>query len=325
MYKRLLIVVSGLLFGTVGLAAKPPSLNQLLDAMGQSLAKRNYVVSYVLVHEGRLDTIKYSHLATPAGAVFERIEQLNGPRKLYLQMGGEAFLVVGNKVFALEGEDETPAARWQRQMMRLSRSRDDYQIGYAGTTRVAGRLSHQIIFSPRNKDRLGTHLWLDADSSVPLGVASFTPEGQITQQLMAVDFEAAPTLSTRDFMLPPGAHMERGVLTSVSVSENRECPWQVGWVPRGYELARLRGMASRHGTRWHWLYSDGLTVMSVFVEPNDGQETGMHALERGDALIFDVAKPSTRVTVVGSVPRRIAEKVAASVSSASPVKSPAGQ
>ena len=89
--------------------------------------------------------------------------------------------------------------------------------------------------------------------------------------------------------------------------------WGINWLPSGFELTSVQ-LTTRDSHRTHWTYSDGLATLSVFVEQElDKKPVTARSYVRGDTLIYDVSLANTRITVLGSISAKAADKIARSV------------
>ncbi|RMH38859.1 MAG: hypothetical protein D6694_11740, partial [Gammaproteobacteria bacterium] len=65
---------------------------------------------------------------------------------------------------------------------------------------------------------------------------------------------------------------------------------------------------------WHWLYTDGLNAYSVFIDeaPKSKKMVLGQAFD-SEHLIFEKTTQKYRLTIIGAVPKVVAEKIANSV------------
>ena len=92
--------------------------------------------------------------------------------------------------------------------------------------------------------------------------------------------------------------------------------WRAGWLPRGFVAQPLMAMAAdSDGPRRHKLYSDGLSTISLFVEPVAGSRVlrpGVHRLGASHAAVRRVQREGQllQVVAVGELPPSVLVKVA---------------
>jgi sigma-E factor negative regulatory protein RseB len=99
------------------------------------------------------------------------------------------------------------------------------------------------------------------------------------------------------------------------VREASDSRWKVFAVPAGFMLTDHswhRLSADEPGVE-HWVYSDGLASISVYVEAAQGHDDYSGVSHRGALNAFGTMVDDYYVTVVGEVPRRTVELIGKSV------------
>jgi sigma-E factor negative regulatory protein RseB len=101
---------------------------------------------------------------------------------------------------------------------------------------------------------------------------------------------------------------------------NRLAPKESGWVadsiPAGFKktMEILRPMHGKHAPVTQMVYSDGLSAISIFIEPDDGDEDDVEGLtSRGAVSLYHKVMDNHLITVVGEVPPRTVVRVFDSV------------
>ena len=76
----------------------------------------------------------------------------------------------------------------------------------------------------------------------------------------------------------------------------------------------LRRMRGKHAPVTQMVYSDGLSAISIFIEPNDEDEDDVDGLSsRGAVNLYHKVVDQNLITVVGEVPPRTVMQVLDSV------------
>jgi len=163
---------------------------------------------------------------------------------------------------------------------------------------VAGRDTYRLSVRPKDTLRLGYVMDVDHATDVPLRVLTLTPEGQMVERFEFAEFE--PIAKT------PSSAPER---ESVQASSMR---FALSALPPGFSVINS-GVTPVE----HWLLSDGLATMSVYVEPrSQGVKPGEGVVVRGATLTYTKGTlEHALVTVVGEVPVTTARLVAEAVRS----------
>lgn len=179
-------------------------------------------------------------------------------------------------------------------------------MSLGGESRIAGRPSIRLDIEPLDSLRYGHRLWLDRATGLPLKQVLLDVGGQIIETFQMAEL-GQPTLyaDTLEFEALPEAPPQ---------------PWQLGWLPPGYQPLALP-QASSIGSLplGHRLYSDGLASFSVFIEPLKAREgalfPGLHRLGVSHAAVrhLRVAEQIYQVVVMGEIPPAVLRRVAAQI------------
>ncbi len=289
---------------------------EMLLGMGAALNSGNYTISYVYIHDGQLDSLRLSHLSQDSDQL-DMLEHLQGPKRMVVSHNGNTWLYTGTERLLISREDESPVTRWRRQLSRLSRNIANYKVLVTGLSRVAGRIAYQVNFIATDDSRNSTRLWIDTEFLLPLKIESLNSEKKVTEQLLAVNLNNPASLSETDFVPGEGYINEVDLQSEFSKKQSQEVyqgDWSINWLPAGFELSLRKEKQSKTNQYEHWIYSDGLSTLSVFIEHNkDNRKNKTSTFVSGDELIFDLSLDNKRVTIVGNIPVSVAKKIAESV------------
>lgn len=302
-----------------------PTLSDLLGGMGAALNSGNYAMSLVFIHDGQIDSLRYSHLTTAENR-YDKLEHLQGSQRMIISQNGDSFLVMGKEKIHLKKEDGTPVDRWKNQLRRLAKNIKNYRVSISGLSRIAGRLAFELNFIAIDDSRYSTRLWLDSLSYLPLRIDALNNKGKVIEQMLAIDLQYPANLTDASFFIDENltSLVEPPVVENAS---NQDSYWKIGWLPSGYELASYhKNKTHKHQQTEQWVFSDGLTSLSVFIESqldlgaNDKSNRSKNTFIRGDTLIYDLKSGPINFTVIGDIPPKVAEKIATSIQPKSEVK-----
>ncbi|NKC13398.1 MAG: transcriptional regulator [Gammaproteobacteria bacterium] len=205
---------------------------------------------------------------------------------------------------------------------------DTYDIRLNGEGRTAGRRTVRLSVMPRDTLRYGYRLWIDQATALLLRSALIAPQGQVLEEFIYTSVEVPvaisdkalrPTIGGRGFTayssrIAPGAQEERRPFDRRPVSHEGS-NWRIAWMPRGFQMReRLVGTAPEDGALEHWVFTDGLASVSVFIEQfkrESDRLNGHSAL--GAVSAFGLSVGVHQVTVVGEVPPQTVERIGQSV------------
>lgn len=271
------------------------SPHQLLDRMNEAVRQLDYEGRFVVQVGDRMDAIYIVH-RVDGGAEKERVVSLTGkPREIIRSDEAVACLVSGrartlNVGRSANGRSFSPLSGVSGE--QLDRF---YRMQLLPPGRVAGRDAHQLLIEPRDDMRFGYRLFLDQASYLPLRSVMFDEAQKTASQMMFVELRVNQQITPieRDI----SAMQVAKATPSDDVPPERLTPpaWVFADLPPGFQLNvhRRRMLGGNAGELEHFIFSDGLATVSVYVQP---------AAEDGTASL-----PPSRLGAAGAVSRLIAD------------------
>ncbi|MFY0992499.1 MucB/RseB C-terminal domain-containing protein [Halomonas sp. C05BenzN] len=177
-----------------------------------------------------------------------------------------------------------------------------YRLQLGGEERIASRRTLRLDIEPLDSFRFGHRLWLDTATALPLKQVLLDEAGRVVETFQFTQID------------PPRLHEGHVVL-----DRRRQAPtdpWHPGWLPEGFVPQPVDTRSSRHGDEvTHRLYSDGLSTLSLFIEPIEGADLlapGMHRLGVSHAAVRhrELGGRPMQVVAMGELPPRVLLRVA---------------
>ncbi len=199
----------------------------------------------------------------------------------------------------------------------LNRLRRNYDIEEGGEGRIAGRTTIMIKVSPGDIWRYGYTLWADKQSGLLLRSDLVARDGEVVGQYLFADIEINGLIE--DARLTPVTNMDKLELFNNldPISESSEASrWLFTEIPDGYQLSSYFRRMSPMGKEEteHFVYSDGLSSLSVFIkESSQGQNVMMGASRMGAVHAYRARSGNHLVTVMGEVPAETVKVIAQGV------------
>ncbi|MCG6657887.1 negative regulator for alginate biosynthesis MucB [Halomonas campisalis] len=198
-----------------------------------------------------------------------------------------------------DGEGEVPASP-----EGIARHLDQhYRLTLGGEERIASRRVVRLDIEPLDNLRFGHRLWLDQQTALPMKQELIDEQGRVVETFQLTELEQ-PRLYEGSVVLD--ARREPPVL-----------PWQPGWLPEGFIAQPVDTRSRWHSDRvGHRIYSDGLSTLSLFVEPlEEGRERlipGLHRLGISLAVVrhLTLEDQLMQLVVMGELPPRVLVQVA---------------
>jgi sigma-E factor negative regulatory protein RseB len=290
-----------------------------LDRMSQAVQQRNYVGTFVYLHNGRMETMRVVHRRDHEGER-ERLYSLTGVAREVLRDNEKVTCILPDQesVMVSASKPRSPLrSKWLQDLDRLTQF---YDIRLDGEDRIIGRLARVIDVLPRDRYRYGHRLWLDVESDLMLKSMVQDEQGRTVEQMMFTELELPasisdadlqPALSGQDFTWQD--HRDGGDAAAVELADVR---WEVGRLPQGFVLQHHNHYVRPAPAPMmeHLVYGDGLATVSVYIEAvAPGDETFEGGSRRGAVNAFGTLVDDYQVTTVGEVPAEAVELIGRSV------------
>ena len=264
----------------------------------------DYSGVFVYQYDNHVETSNIIHVIEPSGE-YEKLESLDGPQREILRHDGQFWSYRNHKMVQVGSEHERGGFPFllPEQLSALS---SNYQSRLLGTERVAGYNTQVILFQPRDNMRYAQKLWVHTDSGLLLKASVLGDRNKTVEQYAFTQLQIGGNID-RSWVKECGAHGKAGLK-----DENNDItPTNSGWVadtlPSGFKktMEILRRMHGKHAPVTQIVYSDGLSAISVFIEPNDHDEDDADGLtSRGAVNLYRKVLDQNLITVVGEVPPR---------------------
>jgi sigma-E factor negative regulatory protein RseB len=287
-------------------AAKAGDLNphQLLDRMNEAVRLLDYEGRFVVQSGDRMDAMYIVH-RVDGGTEKERVVSLTGkPREIIRSDQAVACLVPGQDKHIKFGRRAHDRSFSPLRGVSSAQLEQSYIMELLEPQRVAGRAAHQILIRPRDDLRFGYQLYVDQDSALPLRSVMIDHQRQVLSQMMFVELRVGQPITPieRDLSAMQVARPDR----AKEIPPERLAPpaWVFADLPPGFQLNvhRRRPIAETGGELEHFIFSDGLATVSVYVQPASSDDSLSGASKLGPAKAVGRVLDGHQVIVVGEVP-----------------------
>lgn len=266
-----------LLLGIVGsVSASAADAIGLLTAAQQAQSQQSFEGVVVFMHDGRFDAVRV--VQRPGDGGYQQIASLSGmPRALFRD-------VRETRIEAPGRAQRLPSLVFAAHAFDARRVGDSYRINDAAEERIAGFNARVVDAVARDDVRHSQRLWINPENGLLLGVALIGPHRETLQQVMFTSLVVdARNAGNSDV---PAAL----VLTPVD-------PTPVA-LPAGFQLIAKRV----EGTRRSLILSDGLAMITLYLEPRSDVLDRLTTLRRGATQLASRQIGHQRAVVVGEVP-----------------------
>ncbi len=289
-----------------------------LERMSMAAHSLNYTGTFVYQHQGQLEAMQIVHAMDEEGER-ERLMSLTGPKREVLRDNQVVICILGDRQ-AVHVNNSRPRVAFPvgfpTELMQLE---ELYSFEVQGEDRVAGHPCRLVAVKPYDSLRYGRRLCVHEVSHLLLRSELTAPDGRPIEQVMFtnVNFperideaDLLPSLSSTDYSWKrePEQSLEPG-------DSNVDSRWKLFQVPKGFILTdhSWHQLELDEPGVEHWVYSDGLASISVYIEEARSDEKYGGMSHRGALNAYGTMVAGHYVTVVGEVPRETVEMVGRSV------------
>ncbi len=292
-------------------------LNKIQDAARHE----NYEGVFVFQHGNFVQSSRIAHYTVRGDGEFESIESLDGqPRKL-LRHDDELYTFVPQRRLCVVekrfNKDSFPALMSESGAQVLS----VYDPKMLGADRVAGLDAQVIELDPKDAYRFTYKLWADAKTGLLLRVQTLDASGQVLAQVAFTQVRVG--VPANQAGIAAGMRNTNGwtlVRPPVSTVDIQSQGWRIGPDVPGFQRIRelRRLMAARDPNAPpipvdQAVFSDGLSTISVFVEPAEGNSRKAGAGSTGATHVLVTRYRDYWITVLGEVPQATLQRFASAI------------
>ena len=270
-----------------------------LNRAAAAAKQQNYSGVYVYHHGEHVEVMRVMH-RTDANGELEKVEVLDGMPRQFLRVNNDVYChLPDGKHVRLE---RNTLRRFFPALLPAQPAGllDYYEAKLGGTERVAGRLCQVVMLEPRDGYRHAFSLWLDKQTGLPLKSRSVNSNGSVVSMFVFSEIQIGRA---------PAAQLFRNDLAGKQIQNaSLDKPTGVAWSvtpPPGFVQVQeaVRSLPGKEAPVTHLVFSDGLSAMSMFVEPVNAQVQRLQGLSAEGAIgVYARETNGYTVTTLGEVP-----------------------
>ncbi|MDD2720017.1 MAG: MucB/RseB C-terminal domain-containing protein [Gallionella sp.] len=271
----------------------------------------DYSGVFIYQYGSHVETSRIAHI-TEADSEYEKLESLDGPKREIIRHHGQVWCYSNHKmvqVMSQPGKGRFPALLPDQ----LSNLGENYQVQDAGVERVAGYPAQVILFQPKDNFRYIHKIWVHTDSGLLLKSVVLNDKNQVVEQYSFTQLKIGPEadrswLTSNEAMAATTTGTGKPVVAAggqANTVKSINSGWVVDAMPSGFKktMEILRPMHGKHAPVIQLVFSDGLSAISIFIEPADSDEDDNDGLSsRGAVNLYHKVVNKTLFNVVGEVP-----------------------
>jgi sigma-E factor negative regulatory protein RseB len=303
--------------GSMSITVTPaPTLDAgiLVQTAAQYASRGNYMGTIVYQRGAHMETFRLAHVFDN-GVERERLVMLDGQPKEMIREGDRTETFVPDmKLVRIQAMNERafPAITTSRVQTLLN----FFTAADLGIDRVAGHLARGIAFTPRDPMRYAEHWWMEVNTGLPVRVRVFGDRGDVIEQVSFTDLHLDGRISRHHLRSIYAGKATDWRVENVPAPGNlqAETGWAVRELPPGFAKVRegMRALAGPGQRVPHLLFSDGITTISVFIEPSGaGEPVGL--TQSGAVNVYRRQINDNVVTALGRTPPQALKAIADSL------------
>jgi sigma-E factor negative regulatory protein RseB len=287
-----------------GAETAPLEAGEILNRMSGTAHTLEYQGIFTYEHGGVLRSVKVTQWQG-ANGMAQKLVYLNGPQR-----------VIARNINADDCGDELPTEA----QLALAPPPDlaaqlqtHYEAYRRQDDRIAGRPVWTVHLVPKDPYRYGYALGIDQQTGLLVQVLLIGSGNRVIERFQFVDLQSPAVVTVS----------EQNVAEKICDSDNKaernaestSVAWHPAWLPAGF--TQIDQSQGDDGVE-QGLYSDGLSLFSIFIDPQGGKSFPDVQAQRG-AMVAQLSKLKAggrdyAICVVGEIPMQAAERIAAQIS-----------
>lgn len=281
---------------------------QWLTRIQQAAGQQSYQGTLIYSAAGMVSSSRVVHICEGRQR-YERIDVLDGQERQQFRHN-DLLLTLWPRTRVAMFEQRDPIADFPALPAAGPRALESYELSSIGSDRIAGHLAEVLLFKPRDGLRFAQRLWAERESGMLLRADVLGSHGEVLESSAFTDVTIGGRLPV-DGVLAAMKNLDgyRVVRPLVARTRPEAQGWSIGPSVPGFQLVscmrRPLDAPSDNGPSAQVLqsvFSDGLTQVSVFIEPYDPHHHKPLRTSLGATHTSMSRHGQWWVTVVGDVP-----------------------
>lgn len=294
---------------------EPAGVGEWLRNMVDAVHSLNYRGSFVYLHGTQLESMQVIHTVGESGEQ-ERLVSMNGVAREVIRDNASVTCIAPDVKSVSIGNRMGGGGFRAVYSMDTNALSAYYRFHILGDSRVANRQVKVVAIQPMDEFRYGYRLYLDKENRLPLKTDMLDAAGESISQVMFTSLEVDPVIDEMSDSTTAGMEnytweQQRPIRPTANQSERG---WLFADLPEGFQVTLHTRRPSRLADDYieHFLLSDGLASLSVYVERADGDDL-QGATRIGAINAYGFQVDERQVTAVGEVPAATVQRVATSI------------
>jgi sigma-E factor negative regulatory protein RseB len=294
-------------------SAEDPWLH--LEKASQAARKLSYKGIFLYQNHQDIRSIEITHLNN-GSEEFARIVTLDGKPREALSRGNNMVVFNPNKENVMIQKRQNQSLFPAILPADIESVKAIYTLRFADQERIGGRDAQIVYLEPKDEYRYLYKLWLDKEYGLILKMSILDHQQKIIEQ---ASFNQIALFTNQDlnWFKPSVDTHKKYIMDEVSdnrISDEKYCT--IANLPAGYrEVSHVTRMMGNPPQLVHqWVFSDGLSFVSLFVNPiPKGQKSRIGETQVGASYVHARVMNGNQIMVVGEVPQGTIQKISNSI------------
>ena len=298
-----------------------PDPKILIAEMSNATTELNYDGIFVYRYDKQIDKMRIIHKKNSNGDVHERLVLLTGSKREIIRDNDRVkYFFPENKVVIIEKSKsgQLISSYIPDTIQSISKF---YAFDIVGQGRIVGLNAWIVNIRPIDRFRYGYQLWIDKESKLLLKSKLKNFQGVTLEQIMFTQLDVLGNID--DMLLKPSFSSKNFTLinnindktSAYNVSRKK---WKPSWIPKGFLMSEysIDPMPTSAMPVEHFIYSDGLATISIYVEKlNKQQPIRTGTTNFGGVNTYSLSTDGYQITAIGEVPKTTVQLIVNSVKS----------
>ncbi len=292
---------------------------KLLEKMIVASRNLNYDGVFVYSRGNQLDTMRIIHKADEDGEVEKLISLTGATREVVKGKDDVTCIYSDNRTVMVDKSGQAGKLLSSNFPESIDRISHFYSFRLLGDDRVAGHDADVIEVVPKDQNRYIYRFWVDRKTNLMLKSAIMDLQGKILETVLFTHIDTLDEIPA-DMVTPMNASGYSWYTSEKKTDEVQTgSNWKVQWLPHGFLLESVTMQVLSEGQKpmEHRVYSDGLAMISIYIERVDASKEGTKAMNGfvslGAVNAYTMTHGDHQITVVGELPAKTVYKIASSV------------
>ncbi len=291
-----------------------------LEKMQHAVRQLNYEGTFVYLHNRHMETMRIIHTIED-GVERERLVSMNGAQREVVRSNGEVVCIQPDTKTVIVGKRFGHRGISNILTNEPSKLSNYYDLSVHGEERIAGKDAKMIMIIPKDKARYGHMVSLEMESGLPLRSDLLDASGNPVSQIMFTSMKSGPEVHDNELELVTKDELKQYTWSYQKPTQERsetdstKDHWVFDFIPDGFKLSvhETRPDASGENSVEHFVFTDGLATMSVYIEKAVSGKLFEGGSQMGAINVFGTKVDGFQVIAVGEVPAQTVERFAQSV------------